>query len=861
MKKKYKVLNGLFACALTIGVIATPVQNAYALEATDDFTLTLIDKDKILVDLLTADSVVLPNGTVVTSDTTYTATDNKLYTFIGIKGEEKTQRSITTINVNTPGKQPIIVAPGQQVFLNMDSNDAHSGVTDSRIRTSETDTTWGAWGDWGAFNKKKIYKAPSIPSNKSSIKTIQAQYKDLAGNMSDEVSAQLVVDSTKPVSELDTSTIYTNKQDIMFPMTIKSQWVKPETVQLSESSIFKKEKIESAGVDARYSYKGFTETFDVPYTGTYKIQLWGAGGGIGGTSGYSNMSLKAGKGGYVSGKIVLNKGDKLEVNVGGRGKKYDTEYVPYTAGIIPGGWNGGGAGYNRGYESINGYSYNKFSGGGGGATDVRKGGSALGNRILVAGGGGGTNEYKDAGHAGGLSSVYSEDTNLQATQTSAGRGGSLGKGGDSIIPPNIYYSLGGGGGGGYYGGGSNQSYSGAGGSSYYNATSVFQGVTYSGAESMPASYTTNWEFPESSIGNIGNGYARISMDQVTTFLDDFTNYELKDYSNLFTENDPASSWQTYKYEVPFKLSAGEGQKTVYMKSTKTIAPLGTGQSQTFTSNTASRKVVYDKTAPTGKISINNGDDVVNSEEVELSINTSDVLSGVEEMKITEWSLFEDSTPPKEEKSEVIKKPSGSFKLPWTMAEGEKKMFIMTLKDKAGNTVTINSNVVEYVKLSISRIDLTNVVNPDKYKKDEPFKTITLPTTSQDLMAGGSFDFKVLYDIGTMDPAKTVVKGFYTVSVQKPVGQSNGETTWELSNLKVPFDTKVDGENAFIASYDIPKKTPSNTKISISVEIEAYNRDKPEKKHSFAYYPNTSVPNLIGTVQGELEEKIRFNGIN
>ena len=65
-------------------------------------------------------------------------------------------------------------------------------------------------------------------------------------------------------------------------------------------------------------------TYTVPYTGDYKLEIWGAQGG-------GNVSYAGGYGGYASGNISLTKGQILYLNVGG------------TSSDTTGGYNGGGA--------------------------------------------------------------------------------------------------------------------------------------------------------------------------------------------------------------------------------------------------------------------------------------------------------------------------------------------------------------------------------------------------------------------------------------------------------------------------------------------------------------------------------------
>ena len=119
-----------------------------------------------------------------------------------------------------------------------------------------------------------------------------------------------------------------------------------------------------------FAYTGDVQTYTIPVTGTYRLELWGASGGDAGP-------YKGGLGGYTSGYIHLQAGQVLYFYVGGEGSQ-----------SAIGGWNGGG-------NLIAGEEY--FGASGGGSTDVRLVSGAWNNfdslksRIMVAGGGGGAN--------------------------------------------------------------------------------------------------------------------------------------------------------------------------------------------------------------------------------------------------------------------------------------------------------------------------------------------------------------------------------------------------------------------------------------------------------------------------------------
>lgn len=194
-----------------------------------------------------------------------------------------------------------------------------------------------------------------------------------------------------------------------------------------------------------FNYTGAVQNWTVPPCVTsINVTLAGAEGG--GTVG--------GNGAVVTGTLTVTPGQVLNIYVGGSGN------CPQA------GWNGGGNGQNANSTA-------NRSCGGGGATDIRIGGTALSNRVIVASGGGGMGGgTQDA--AGGVGGCATGATGVNSfggggtggTQTSGGAGGtpwgsgqpgsagSLGQGANGAVDNCYNNSPGGGGGGGYYGGGS-----------------------------------------------------------------------------------------------------------------------------------------------------------------------------------------------------------------------------------------------------------------------------------------------------------------------------------------------------------------------------------------------------------------------
>lgn len=212
-----------------------------------------------------------------------------------------------------------------------------------------------------------------------------------------------------------------------------------------------------------FSYTGAEQTWTVPAGITSAtFDLYGAQGGTSVSSGFGVGGL----GGRATATFSVTPGETIEIRVGGRGG-------------TTGGYNGGG---NPGAHS--------YTGGGGGATDVRQAGTALGDRVLVAGGGGGSGACSGAiggpssgGAGGGLvggdalptdsgaSCAQPALTGKGGTQAAGGAGGTgasagtLGQGGNAQLEANFFFR--GGGGGGYYGGGGGSDHSGGGGGSGY----------------------------------------------------------------------------------------------------------------------------------------------------------------------------------------------------------------------------------------------------------------------------------------------------------------------------------------------------------------------------------------------------------
>lgn len=320
---------------------------------------------------------------------------------------------------------------------------------------------------------------------------------------------------------------------------------------------------------ASFDYTGTVQTWTVPATGWYKLDVWGAGGApLAGYTGHydtnSRNKLNGGKGGYSTTTVKLTEGTVLYIVVGGHGyssvefgsgdddyalnRKQDITGRPQDS-TNQGGYNGGGYPNETSQERS----------GGGGATHIATTTGLLSDLennqdaiLIVAGGGGGaghyaSSEFGQGGSGGGIAgsigkeeeSSQSDYVGLGGTQSAGGTSvygdaGSFGQGANRSTTDNYGGS---GGGGGYYGGGSSVNTAGAGGGSGYITEAGKPEKSYMYGYKVPTdnhnftkTYTTNnySEIPTRNQAKVGDGYAIISraLTPLVPFSNDSTQDEI-----------------------------------------------------------------------------------------------------------------------------------------------------------------------------------------------------------------------------------------------------------------------------------------------------------------------------------------------
>lgn len=410
-----------------------------------------------------------------------------------------------------------------------------------------------------------------------------------------------------------------------------------------------------------FSYTGAVQPWSAPAGGTYKLEVWGARGGVN----------NGGLGGYSVGNITLAAGTNVYVYVGGQGS---------SASGVTGGFNGGGSAHR--YTEV-----------GGGATDIRISTDSLYNRVIVAGGGGG-NGSAAGGYGGGTTGGNGANgcgyLGTGGAQTSGGSGGSqygaagtFGQGGSNT--GGRTGEGGGGGGGGWYGGGAggNEGFSynddddsGGGGGSGFALTSGTVGSVPSGYALGSQYYLTgasttagNQSFTSpsgtSETGHSGSGYARITLLSTSAPT---VSVSSPTANQMFSSVRPITLSGTVNdafvgsiLTIYYRIDGSAGQAGTQVSGTVTAD--GTNQAFTNTTIDVSSLVdgnhtlyvwvtdnlidisaetaipfIKDNTPPTGSIMINKQTDgtgavYTNSSPLSLSLSATDNISNASQMKM------------------------------------------------------------------------------------------------------------------------------------------------------------------------------------------------------------------------------------
>lgn len=374
-----------------------------------------------------------------------------------------------------------------------------------------------------------------IPKINDSIKSEEKEVNELTKNMIFKAADFYMDDISSEYIKLNGNNYCIKVNDLVNAGYLKESNDLPnKTVKATYNNLFTYELVDESACEENtiwlvsdFAYTGDYEEYIVPVSGYYRVELWGAQGG---NATYTTEYV-GGKGAYTSGVIYLEKGEKINVTVGGVGHTVIGTTTFTKTGT---GYNGGAPG--------SAYTSNSTHGGGGGATDVRYNETSLQSRIMVAAGGGGASSHVNtpnySGNGGPGGSLYGGNAIPASTTCYAyGMGASQVIGGGSTTctvdgkevtgvgsfglgysnktsysTSNTYA----GGGAGYYGGGGGLHAAGGGGSSFisgYAGVNAIESELSLTQSNNTLHYSGKYFIDGEMISgeNSGNGKAKITF--------------------------------------------------------------------------------------------------------------------------------------------------------------------------------------------------------------------------------------------------------------------------------------------------------------------------------------------------------------
>ena len=443
----------------------------------DELTITVNVTDDNEVELVAWDygekdpDYFEENGKYITNNKKLTITENGVYSFYAV--DSVGNYTVRTVEITNIGNRPKIIADSTDwTTEKMITIKYHDGYVNQY--SLDNGNTWTNYTEAFMLTENKTIVARSITStgeyidaSSYTVSKIDNVEPELEISIKDEVKIDSdialptstnndsILSGSETVCKVGDKIITNTKElslgehDITCTMT---------TGVGKAKSVTKHIKVVRNLYSVEYLCTESVQEFVAPVFGKYKVEAYGAQGG-------STANATGGLGGYVSGTLTLEEGEKYYIYVGCQGS------------LTKAGYNGGG-------------SVNTNGASGGGATHIASVDLGLlanyrnniDSILVVAGAGGGAGS--GSGGAGGLNAtsglgIYGEPGE-PGNQITGGKGGnnggsgSFGQGGSINATYNTNYA--GAGGSGFYGGGaggfqsplhSNEDgYGGAGGSSY-----------------------------------------------------------------------------------------------------------------------------------------------------------------------------------------------------------------------------------------------------------------------------------------------------------------------------------------------------------------------------------------------------------
>lgn len=335
--------------------------------------------------------------------------------------------------------------------------------------------------------------------------------------------------------------------------------------------------------------------------------------------------------------------------------------------------------------------------------------------------------------------------------------------------------------------------------------------------------------PTINTFTINNGSKYTKKQDVVLNVSATDNYSNVDYFLVSNDN---INWTKVenKPNIPWTLSGGAGNKTVYLKGVDSLGNIGTVSTQT---------IYFDNILPTGSISINNGASITNSRNVTLQLNFGDLHAGVKRVSVIEGEKI----------YTFPKVPSSPTELDWTLSLGLTGQVALEVEDNAGNIYRTYSNEITIASLEVTQFRLTNVVNPFEFTSTNPFKPLIWDFPAQKMVAGGNISFDINYRLDLDSTTTAIVSGDYVIELI-------GDNYHKVITQK--YDSNI--TNGFEATITIPEDAPKGTKVYLYSSLEAILTNNKETFTDTTRFPGESEKALIGIIENNIKEGIQFNEI-
>lgn len=195
---KYMALSTVFINTTCISNAQLKIDKVYEDEKTIEFNITTNEK---------SDYISLPSGNKIKKDSLkYISTANGTYTFS--THSKNNQISESSISVNSLRSNSLVTS-NPNIRLEVSSFDALSGVEYMRFKNEIS-------GNWSVFEPYQT-ETTWVLDYTDGQKTVYGQFKDRAGNISDDVFDSIYLDIIPPVStifHINNNDLYTNDENV-----------------------------------------------------------------------------------------------------------------------------------------------------------------------------------------------------------------------------------------------------------------------------------------------------------------------------------------------------------------------------------------------------------------------------------------------------------------------------------------------------------------------------------------------------------------------------------------------------------------------------------------------------------------------